>query len=304
MELLSPSYRRGTNWICPPAHMWNWILDLLWLLLPLFGICIHYMDVKKRTQIVMCIHACTCIHIHTRQIHYWVHPANQVSEGSLLRACQQHHLLFSCLSGGRIAHGLSHQDWWQNEGLFRGPSILTDYKCGCPLALPTPLPGAKGCGDSGAANPTVMAVIEFSVCLTARWDCLWKRFDVMLFGKLCQTPLEITGIFLPLASAQSGDESGGEERGRSASKRTCWAGLWVIMCRCEWADGEAVLWSCPQAICILSRWQVEYASGTSRTSPPISSCQARPGQTHLVKSATFPCAMMMPSSASNQEVRG
>lgn len=34
--------------------------------------------------------------------------------------------------------------------------------------------------------------------------------------------MEITGILLPLASAQSGDESKGEEKRRPASKRTCW----------------------------------------------------------------------------------
>lgn len=127
MVLLSPSSRRGTNLICPWRTCGIEFLicsyscyHSVWYLYPLHGC------EEKNTDTH--VYTCTCMHmythIHTWHTHYWVHPANQVSEGYLLRACQQHHLLFSCLNSSRIAPGLSHQDWWAKWRPFQGGQHL------------------------------------------------------------------------------------------------------------------------------------------------------------------------------------
>lgn len=65
-------------------------------------------------------------------------------ERSLLRACQHHHLLFSCFNSDRTVHSSFHLIDGRNQGLCSGPRLLAGYTSGALCPFPPPFSRSQG----------------------------------------------------------------------------------------------------------------------------------------------------------------
>lgn len=162
--------------------LWNRILVSLWLWLSLNAMSVNTPSVWRRERTRMRTHACTCC---VPYMQFLVPVANHMLKGSLLRACQHHHLLFSCFNSNRIVHSSFYLIDGRNQGLCSGPHLLAGYRSGCPVPLPTPFfQKPKDTERQGAPNPTVMDCnLSSQFILTAR---VWLPVKMVWFYVLCE----------------------------------------------------------------------------------------------------------------------